>query len=167
MPIPKPVEITVTDKEKEILLEIINKHSSKQIIVIRARIILEGVSGKNNTEISRDLKIKRGSVALWRGNWFSSVNHRELEQLNDKKLKDLILKILSDKARPGAPSVFTSEQIIQIISLSCTDPKESERPISHWTPRELTDEVLKKGIVESISETSIRRFFKRNGHKTR
>jgi len=167
MPIPKPLEIKATEKEIDILLDIVNKHSSKQILVKRAKIVLESLSGRNNTEISNDLKMDRDIVSIWRGKWALNTDKRELEQSNDKKLKELVIKILSDKERSGAPSVFTSEQITKIIALACTDPKDSGYPINHWTPRELTIEVLKTGIVESISVTSIRRFFKRNGNTTR
>lgn len=167
MPIAKALLIKATEKEIEILTEIINKHNSKQIIVNRAKIIIESLLGKNNTEISINLKIERGSVILWRKRWYESKVKRELEQSNDKKLRELIIDTLSDEDRPGAPPIFTAEQITKIIALSCTDPKESGYPISHWTARELRLEVLKRGYVESISVTSIKRFFKRNGNKTR
>ena len=30
-------------------------------------------------------------------------------------------------------------------------PEDYGRPISHWTARELADEIIKRGIIESIS----------------
>ena len=38
-------------------------------------------------------------------------------------------------------------------------PEVSERPIRHWTPRELAAEAIKRGIVETISERHVGRFF--------
>lgn len=54
--------------------------------------------------------------------------------------------------RSGAPGTFTPEQIAQILAVACEDPAaDSQRPVSHWTPRELTDEVLKRRLVPAIS----------------
>jgi hypothetical protein len=37
------------------------------------------------------------------------------------------------------------------VAIAGESPEKSERPLSHWTARELTDEALKRGIVERIS----------------
>ena len=55
---------------------------------------------------------------------------------------------------------LTAEQIAQLYALACEPPAASDRPISHWTPRELADEARKRGIVERISERHVGRFFK-------
>jgi putative transposase len=44
--------------------------------------------------------------------------------------------------------------------VACEDPAASGRPISHWTPREVAEEVRKRGIVETISTRSVGRFLK-------
>ncbi len=44
-----------------------------------------------------------------------------------------------------------SEQVIQLFALACENPAESGRPISHWTAGELASEMVKRGIVQSIS----------------
>ena len=69
------------------------------------------------------------------------------------------------EGHPGlhAPGTFEPEQIAQIIAVACEDPQDCGRPVSHWTPRELTDEVIKRGIVVSISPRSVGRFLKRSG----
>ncbi len=54
-----------------------------------------------------------------------------------------------------------SEQIVQIVAVACEQPQSSIRPVSHWTPRELAQEVVKRGIVQEISPRSVARFFKR------
>ncbi len=38
-----------------------------------------------------------------------------------------------------------------LFAIACEDPREFDRPISHWTSRELADELVKRNIVESIS----------------
>jgi hypothetical protein len=50
------------------------------------------------------------------------------------------------------------------VALACENPREeSGRPITHWTPPELADEAVKRGIVESISPRSVGRFLGRGG----
>jgi hypothetical protein len=47
--------------------------------------------------------------------------------------------------------------------VACEDPQESGRPVTHWTPQELADEAIKRGIVTSISPRSVGRFLKGGG----
>jgi len=46
---------------------------------------------------------------------------------------------------------------LQLFAIACEPPQSYGRPISHWTPRELADEVIKQGIVESISPRHVGR----------
>ena len=41
-----------------------------------------------------------------------------------EKFEDEIRAVLSDKKRPGAPSVFTPDQIMRIIDLACSSPND-------------------------------------------
>jgi putative transposase len=52
------------------------------------------------------------------------------------------------------------------MALACEPPEASGRPISHWTPRELADEAIKRGIVETISERQVGRFLKSSRAQT-
>jgi transposase len=70
-------------------------------------------------------------------------------------LRRAIEAVLADEPRPGAPAKFTPEQVTQILAVACEPPENSGRPITHWTVQELTDEVIRRGIVESISATRI------------
>jgi hypothetical protein len=49
--------------------------------------------------------------------------------------------------------------------VACESPAASGRPVSHWTPRELAAEVIKRGIIDRISTRSVGRFLKRSGFK--
>lgn len=50
-----------------------------------------------------------------------------------------------------------SEQMLQLFAIACEKPEKYGRPISHWTPRELADEVIKQGIVSMISPRHVGR----------
>ena len=103
-------------------------------------------SGQNNREIAINLHINRHTVSLWRTRWLET-DGREL----------LPIQRLQDSERTGAPVKFNMEQVVELFALACSPPEDYGRPISHWTPRELTDEIIKQGIIESISIRHVRR----------
>jgi len=59
--------------------------------------------------------------------------------------------------------VFTAEHICQLIAIACEAPPEH---LSHWTPPELAQTLIKRGIVETISASSVGRFLKSGGFET-
>jgi putative transposase len=95
---------------------------------------------QNHREIARSLDINRQMARLWRNRWLETDG------------KDLsILQRLQDQERVGAPVKFSMEQVIELFALACSSPFDYGRPISHWTSRTLADEIMKQGIIESIS----------------
>jgi hypothetical protein len=50
--------------------------------------------------------------------------------------------------------------VVRIVAIACESPEKSERPVSHWTAKELAQEAIKRGIVEKISPRSVGRFLK-------
>lgn len=158
---PQPIEILLTDRQQAILEEIVRCRNSLQYEVTLATIILQGAAGERNRHIANKLGVNRQTVRFWRARWTkASVELSEAEtEIDDKKLRDLILNVLADQPRSGRPGTFTPEQICQIIAVACESPELSGRPVTHWTPVELADEVVKRGIVESISSRTIGRFW--------
>jgi putative transposase len=163
MTTPALPKIMLTPRQQSCLDQIARRRTNPHRLVTRARIILEIASGTNNSKIARQLNLDRSTVLYWRERWLegaSKISHSEAESSNDKALSTLIEQTLSDKPRPGAPSPFSPEQIVRIIAVACEEPASSNRPISHWTPGEIADEVIKRGIVETISTRSVGRFLK-------
>jgi putative transposase len=121
--------------------------------------------GLSNTVISQKVNLHRHQVRYWRQRWQTAEQHlKELESegISQKQLLGEVHATLEDEPRSGAPSTFTVEQIVAIVAVACEVPEGSGRPISHWTPRELAEEVVRRGIVSSISPRSVRRFLKRS-----
>lgn len=165
MPIPKAKEITLREDEKKILEKIVKKKNSSQAKVLRSKIILEASSNKSNQKISEEFDINYRTVKLWRDKYFENIS--KLKMLKDKELENFIIKeVLVDKQRAGTPSEFTIEEITKIIAIACEKPENSGYPISHWTIRELREEILKRNIVKKISWSSIQRFLKSSRIKT-
>jgi putative transposase len=163
---PKPTSIELTLKQREILERLARRETSAQRLVRRSKIVLEAADGANNAQVARRLHIRRGTARTWRERWGAAapaLSLAEEEGIDDKDLTGLIEQVLADEPRSGAPGVFEAEQIAQIIAVACEDPKDSGRPVTHWTSRELADEVIKRGIVTSISPRSVGRFLKGGG----
>jgi len=155
---PKPSPIELSEQEREGLEKLIKGHNTGQQIVLRARIILAAGRGKNNSQIGGELGVSLDMVRLWRGRWLL---------LQPIKLTDLsVEERLEDLPRPGAPARITADQRCQIEQLACEPPEDSERPISHWTGREIAAEIMKRGIVAEISARHAGRLLKRGGYQT-
>jgi transposase len=121
-----------------------------QQLAVRARIILLAGQGVGVRPTADALGIGRSTVQGWRRRWTENPAASVAQRL-------------SDAPRPGTPATFSAEQICAIVALACEAPQDSGRAITHWTQREIADEAIKRGIVDSISSRSIGRFFKRSG----
>ncbi len=170
MPGPRPHPIVLTDPQRETLEHLTRRRSSTQGLVRRARIVLAAAEGHNNEQIARRLGINRETARLWRRVWSDAAEllaAAQEEETSEKALRECVEEVLADAPRSGAPATFAPEQIVQIVALACEAPREgSGRAVSHWTPRELADEAVKRGIVGSISARSVGRFLGRGGSET-
>ncbi len=169
MPNPQASASAISSRQKNILEQITRRTTNPYRLVRRAQLILLAAEGVNNSKISQQLQLHRNQVRLWRKRWQEAkefLRNEEAQGNNDATLKERIIKLLSDEFRPGSKSKFTVEQIVQIVALACEDPGQSERPVTHWTPKELADEAVKRGIVEQISPRSVGRFLKRGYPQT-
>lgn len=165
---PCPTPIDLTSRQRRVLEEIIRQRKSPQALVVRARVILHAASGMRNEHIAEEVPLSSKSVRKWRQRWLDAapqLSEVEAEE-NDSPGRSLIHTVLSDAPRSGCPGTFTPEQICQIVVVACESPKDCGRPISHWTPPELADEVMKRDLVDSISPRTIGRFFKRSRFET-
>lgn len=144
----------------QILAKLKGLGSTAQKIVQGCEIILSHQKRKHVQLVVQNLGCHYQMVYKWVRRWNKELPGI-LEKWQDKDFnrEKAILNILQDAPRSGTPSTYTAEQITLIIALGCRGPEEFERPITHWTMPELADEVVKQGIVEKVSETSLRRFF--------
>lgn len=160
----KAVSILVTERQRAILERWQkNKAGTSAQLIERCSIILLAAEGVSNTELGRRLGVDRQRARRWRTRWAEDqerLAEAEREGVSDADLAKLLLALLSDEYRSGTPPTFTAEQLTQIIAVACEPPEESGRPVTHWTPRELADEVVKRGIVDSISPRHVDRLLK-------
>ncbi|MHC5718442.1 MAG: helix-turn-helix domain-containing protein [Nostoc sp.] len=135
-----PKILNLSDGERDQLQQLINRHNTPQQIALRAKIIVMASEGQNHREIARNLDINRQTARLWRNRWLET---------EGKELS--IEQRLQDSERVGARPKFSMEQVIELFALACSPPSDYGRPISNWTARELASEIIKLGIIETIS----------------
>lgn len=129
--------IQLTEQEKLKLNWIIERHSSSDKLVERAKIILMASQGFSNIEIANHINITRQKVARWRQR-FIEFGIEGLEK---------------DATRPGRMPELDKELVQEIVQISkFSKPKEGE----FWTQQSLANEV-------GVSASSISRIWKKFG----
>ena len=150
---PLKYKIILKEDEKETLEKLVKKHSTPQNIVKRAKIILmSNASELNNNEIATQLGIRGCDITRWTQRWIDSGNINNYEER------------LYDKPRSGKPPTITSEQWSKIMALACEKPENHGLSITHWSHSTLTKEVIKQSIVETISQSHIGDFLKKQSY---
>ena len=158
-------KLVITERQQAVLQTMVRSSTCPQAVAQRARMILLAFDRLSNEDIAERVGCERHAVGPWRHRWANAFERLVLVECCEKPsaLPDAIAGLLSDLPRSGSPGKFTAEQIIQILAVACEDPVASERAVTHWTPRELADEVVERGIVESISARQVGRFLKSGG----
>jgi len=160
----KAIEIGVSDRQCAVLEKwVLNKAGTPHRLVERCRIILMSSEGLSNTEQGRRLEVDRQRVRRWRVRWAANEERlaaAESEGVSDEDLASLLATLLEDRGGRGMKPIFTAEQLTQIIAVACELPEDCGRPVTHWTPRELANEVSLRDIVVSISPRHVDRILK-------
>ncbi len=162
MPNPQASVLQISPLQREHLERMVRRSTTAQRLVKRGHIILEAATGTSNSQIAQHLEMGYETVRRWRDRWHAAqARLQAVESTGKPKLLGQVIEaLLTDEQRPGAPETFTLEQFMHIMALACEMPEESQRPVSSWTPRELANEAVKRGIVKEISPRTIGRFLK-------
>ena len=158
-----PLKVKLTARQRACLQQITRRQTNPQRLVRRAKILLALETGATQCHVTRQMRLNRGTVHIWRQRWLAlapKLEPMEADGSPEKALTTMIVEALTEHPRSGTPATLTAEQMVQIVAVACEDPADSGRPVSHWTPREVAEEVRKRGIVETISTRSVGRFVK-------
>jgi transposase len=165
----------LTETQKQILEQICRSSSNEQRLIERSRIILAYGSGQGKNQIAKELGVDRKTVRKWCSRWNDVKTLLRAVENNTKKISDnayrkIIGEVLNDAYRPGAPGTFTPEQIASLYAIACEVLDDSAEGVSYWTHQALADQMVRRGIVESISSSSVGRLLHEadlKPHKTR
>jgi transposase len=158
----KTAKVTITERQHDILQTICNAPTASSQLRQRAAIVLKAFAKRGNVEIATEVGLSRRQVSTWRRRWADAWDRLIRIECTQTQaaLRRAIEQVLHDEPRSGPPGKFTPEQIVAILAVACEPPEKSGRPITHWTAKELTDEVIKRGIVPSISVTQVGRYLR-------
>jgi putative transposase len=163
MPGPQPPALELSDRQRAMLEQLTRAQTNPQRLVRRASLILAMARQANNQEAARQERHDRETARVWRTRWLAAgprLTAAETRGCSDKEFSALVEEVLADEPRPGTPATFTAEQLAQLVALACEEPSACGRPISHWTPRALADEAIKRKVFTSISVRHVGRFLK-------
>lgn len=135
------VIVVLTAVEESVLRARAGSSRSAHRDVIRARIVLAAAGGVSNSAIAAGLGLHVDTVRKWRRRFVSDG-----------------LSGLEDLPRSGRPRVFTSVQVAEVKALACTLPAETGAPLSRWSSADLAAEAITRGLAETISAATVRRW---------
>lgn len=156
----KAAKIRLTEKQLAILQQLIRSRTAPRRLVQRARLIVLAFEGTGNMAISGQIGLPRKQVGQWRRRWQHSFDALVAIECRESQaaLHRAIEEVLSDAPRSGSSGKFTAEQVTQVLAVACEPADRSGRPITEWSGREIADEVIRRGIVSSISTSQVNRY---------
>jgi len=141
MRINSPFVIVLSQLEISVLTARARSGRGQHRDVIRARIVLAAAAGHPNAAIATDLGISVDTVRKWRRRFATDG-----------------VSGLEDLPRSGRPRRFIPVQVAQVKALACPLPAETGLPLSRWSSTELAAEVRARGVVQTISASTVRRW---------
>src|SRR5678809_1026045 len=119
---PKIGILTLTPDERAALERLAARPRSARNLAFRAKIVLRCAdSGKSNTDVGRELRAGRGTVAKWRSRFIA-------DRLDG----------LYDEPRPGAERKITDDAIEAVVTKTL---ESTPRGRTHWSTRSMAKNV--------------------------
>jgi DNA-binding MarR family transcriptional regulator len=135
--------VTLTDEERATLVAFLKKGEAKGRKYTRAHILLlADETQASDTEIAALLHTSADTV----------------QRTRKKFVEGHLDRALHEKRRPGARVKLTPEQERQVTLLACAEAPDGR---ATWTMQLLADKVVEIGMVESISDETVRKVLKK------
>ena len=134
--------LKLTEKERQKLQELVRKGENKARVITRARLLLLSDQGWDDQKIADALQIGRATV----------------ERIRRRAVREGVEIALVDRPRPGSERKLNAQQEAQLVAIACSDPPPGRK---RWTIRLLVEEVMKQGVVVTISFETVRRVVKK------
>ena len=141
MIISSPFVIILTAEERQQLSVRAQAARAAYRDVIRAQIVLAAADGESNAHIAADLGCHVDTVRKWRRRYCAGR-----------------LGGLADRPRSGRPRQFSAVQVAEVKALACELPAASNTPLARWSCPDLAGEAIRRGVVSSLSASTVRRW---------
>jgi transposase len=136
-----PYLVILNDSEEVTLRRVAHSARASHRDVLRARIVLAAARDTPNAQIAATLGVHVDTVRKWR-----------------RRFSKDGLAGLRDRPRSGRPRQFTSATVAEVKALACELPATSETPLAKWSCPELAREAVGRGLVVSVSASTVRRW---------
>jgi len=136
-----PFVIILSAAERRTLAIRANASRTAHRDVVRAKIILAAADGAANAVIAVQLDLHVDTVRKWR-----------------RRFVERRLAGLSDLPRPGSRRRFTAVQVAEVKALACELPADTNTPLARWSCPDLAVEAARRGVVCSVSTSTVRRW---------
>jgi transposase len=112
-----PLDIMLTDDERSILESYVRRRTTAQALALRAKIVLRCAAGGRTSDIAKEMRLHRNTVARWRS------------RFSEDRISGL-----HDEPRPGAPRKIADKTVERVI----VDTLESKpKGATHWSTRDM------------------------------
>lgn len=138
----KIYRVELSEPERHMLLALIQKGRASVRKLRRAQILLAAADGQSDATIARVLH--------------SSVS--TIERTRKRFVEAGLEAALHEQPRPGARRKLDGKQEAFLIALACSEPPAGRM---RWTMQLLADRVIALGVVEAISDETVRRLLKK------
>ena len=133
--------VSLTDAERDALERLTRRGVTSPRRTLRARALLLADWGKTDAVIAEAL----------------GLSVRTIERLRARAATDGALVALDDRPRPGGTPKLDDHQLARLVAEACSTPPAGR---SHWTMQLLADRLVTLGVVETISDETVRRGLK-------
>lgn len=135
------VPIVLSALEHRVLSGRARRARGEQRDVVRARIVLAAADGHSNAMIARRLALTQDTVRRWRCRFAAAG-----------------IKGLDDRPRSGRPRTFPDVAAAEVKAMACALPAETGVPLARWSAGELAAEAVSRGVVDTVSASTVRRW---------
>lgn len=139
---PKKHEVVLSEEERKELTTLTKRGKHGARVITRARILLLLDEGILQKDIISTLKTT--APTIWR--------------IAKRYCEEGLSSALEEKSRPGAKPKLDAKGEAHLIALACSEAPEDRES---WTMQLLADHMVELGIVEEISDETVRRTLKK------
>ncbi|WP_241195182.1 IS630 family transposase [Streptomyces sp. ADI93-02] len=140
--------VVLTAVERHRLKKMAYGHKTPHQARQRAAVVLLAARGLGNARIAAETHLHVDTVRTWRGRFAQGG-----------------LPALADRKRSGRPARFTPVQVAEAKALACQLPAETGVPLSRWSCPELAAELTARGITNTVSASTVRRWLREDALK--
>lgn len=134
--------VELSDDERQALRALIHRGTTRARMVNRAQILLHASEDKSDKEVAAALHTSESTVG----------------RIRKRFVEDGLHGALHEVVRPGGARKLSGEQEAHLVALACSDPPQGR---GEWTMQLLADRLVTLGVVEAISDETVRRTLKK------